>query len=245
ASPGDYTTARIMSNYRKPASSSSSQPVSVGQVAPEDATAVAVAGGSLQEVSLRTYRLSHSYLLLLFLPTHGPAVDRLSDSGSDLFDEFHAVSADMVKELHDQHKTYVVGVVDASVDQVQRWMDTPASRGGLQELPFPVICDGAGRFSCHFAGVWNAKAELLHRAHVILDDKGVVRQLTINDAMVSRSVGELYRQLTAFRFTDEHGEVCPADWNSGDAGLAPDPEASRAYFREKYPTEAAESGDKK
>ena len=29
------------------------------------------------------------------------------------------------------------------------------------------------------------------------------------------------RTLEAFQFVEEHGEVCPANWSKGDAGMAP------------------------
>lgn len=39
----------------------------------------------------------------------------------------------------------------------------------------------------------------------------------INDAPVGRSVDETLRLIEAFKYTDDHGEVCPAGWKPGDA----------------------------
>jgi len=39
------------------------------------------------------------------------------------------------------------------------------------------------------------------------------RQITINDLPVGRSVDETLRLIQAFQFTDENGEVCPANWD--------------------------------
>jgi len=44
----------------------------------------------------------------------------------------------------------------------------------------------------------------------IIDDKGVLRQMTINDLPVGRSVEEVMRLVQAFQFTDKHGEGRPA-----------------------------------
>ena len=49
----------------------------------------------------------------------------------------------------------------------------------------------------------------------MIDDKGILRQITVNDLPVGRSVDETLRLVQAFQFTDKHGEVCPAGWQPG------------------------------
>jgi alkyl hydroperoxide reductase subunit AhpC len=44
------------------------------------------------------------------------------------------------------------------------------------------------------------------RGLFIIDDKGILRQITINDLPVGRSVDEIIRLVQAFQFTDKHGE---------------------------------------
>ena len=44
------------------------------------------------------------------------------------------------------------------------------------------------------------------RSLFIIDDKGRLRQITINDFPVGRSVDETLRLVQAFQFTDAHGE---------------------------------------
>jgi len=44
------------------------------------------------------------------------------------------------------------------------------------------------------------------RGLFIIDDKGTLRQMTINDLPVGRSVEEVMRLVQAFQFTDKHGE---------------------------------------
>jgi len=53
------------------------------------------------------------------------------------------------------------------------------------------------------------------RGLFIISDKGILRQITVNDLPVGRSVDEILRLVQAFKFTDEHGEVCPAGWTPG------------------------------
>uniref|UniRef100_A0A8W4FHP4 thioredoxin-dependent peroxiredoxin n=1 Tax=Sus scrofa TaxID=9823 RepID=A0A8W4FHP4_PIG len=64
----------------------------------------------------------------------------------------------------------------------------------------------------------------------IIDDKGILRQITINDLPVGRSVDETLRLVQAFQFTDKHGEVCPAGWKPGSDTIKPDVQKSKEYF---------------
>ena len=54
-----------------------------------------------------------------------------------------------------------------------------------------------------------------HRGLFIIDPAGTLRQITMNDLPVGRSVDETLRLVQAFQYTDEHGEVCPAGWKPG------------------------------
>lgn len=53
------------------------------------------------------------------------------------------------------------------------------------------------------------------RGLFIISDKGILRHVTVNDFPVGRSVDEVLRLIKAFQFTDENGEVCPANWKPG------------------------------
>lgn len=56
------------------------------------------------------------------------------------------------------------------------------------------------------------------RATIIVDGKGVVRSITVNDLGVGRNVDETLRLVTAFQHVDAHGEeVCPAGWKKGES----------------------------
>lgn len=58
-------------------------------------------------------------------------------------------------------------------------------------------------FCLHFRGLF------------IIDPKGTLRQITMNDLPVGRSVEETLRLVQAFQYTDSHGEVCPVGWKPG------------------------------
>lgn len=56
---------------------------------------------------------------------------------------------------------------------------------------------------------------IINSALFIIDGKGILRQITMNDLPVGRSVDETLRLVQAFQYTDDHGEVCPAGWKPG------------------------------
>ena len=68
------------------------------------------------------------------------------------------------------------------------------------------------------------------RGLYIIDDKKTLRHYSITDMGVGRSADETIRLVTALKFYDEHGEVCPAGWVPGDATIKPDVEGAKEYF---------------
>jgi len=67
------------------------------------------------------------------------------------------------------------------------------------------------------------------RGVFIIDDKGILQSLTVNNLGVGRNVDELLRVIRGFQFVAEHGEVCPANWHPGEATMKPDPAGSQEY----------------
>ena len=107
-----------------------------------------------------------------------------------------------------------------SVDSVHThlaWLRTPRSEAGVGELAYPLISD-LGKSIAEDYGVLGGPVAL--RGLFLIDPEGTVQHATINNLPVGRNVAEVLRTLEAFQFTQEHGEVCPANWKKGDAGMA-------------------------
>ena len=69
------------------------------------------------------------------------------------------------------------------------------------------------------------------RGTFIIDQKGVVRAITIHDLPLGRSVDETLRVLDALQFSETHpGEVCPANWTKGAPAMKAGVKESKAYF---------------
>lgn len=114
--------------------------------------------------------------------------------------------SDRIKEFKDLN-TEVVGVsVDSHFSHLA-WSNTPRKQGGIGKIEYPLLADLTKKISDDY-GVLLEESGISLRGLFIIDPKQVVRQITINDLPVGRSVDETLRLIKAFQFTDKHGEVC-------------------------------------
>lgn len=82
----------------------------------------------------------------------------------------------------------------------------------------PLVSDSNHKISKDY-GVLNESEGICQRALFIIDPKGIIRGITVNDADVGRCVDETLRVLDALIFKEEYGEGCPVDWKKGDKGI--------------------------
>ncbi|PFH53607.1 hypothetical protein AMATHDRAFT_79078 [Amanita thiersii Skay4041] len=124
----------------------------------------------------------------------------------------------------------ILGVSTDSQFSHLAWASQPRKQGGLgPDLTLPLIADKNMEISRDY-GVLIEDAGIALRGLFLIDPKGTLRQITINDLPVGRSVEETIRLIKAFKFTDEHGEVCPANWTEGSKTIKADPKGSLEYF---------------
>ncbi|KAF9782490.1 thioredoxin-like protein [Thelephora terrestris] len=115
------------------------------------------------------------------------------------------------------------------------WANQPRKEGGLgPDLQLPLLADRNMSISRDY-GVLIEEAGISLRGLFIIDPQGILRQITINDLPVGRSVEETIRLVKAFQFTDKYGEVCPANWTEGSKTIKADPKGSLEYFSEASP----------
>ena len=123
-------------------------------------------------------------------------------------------------------------VVFASTDSeysLLAWTNASRKDGGLGKMNIPLLSDKNHAISKDY-GVLIEEEGVALRGLFIIDPKGTLRQITVNDLPVGRNVEETIRLVQAFQFTDEHGEVCPAGWQQGAQTMKADPKGSLEYF---------------
>lgn len=187
----------------------------VQQPAP-DFRAQAVVDGDFRSVQLSDF--AGQYLVLFFYPLDFTFVCPTELTAfSDRMDEFRALN------------TAVVGVSTDSQFSHLAWIDTPRRSGGLGGLAYPLLADFNKTMARDY-GVLLEEEGVALRGLFLIDPKGVLRQMSVNDLPVGRSVDETLRLVRAFQFVEEHGEVCPANWQPGGATIKPTPSESKEYF---------------
>jgi len=112
------------------------------------------------------------------------------------------------------------------------WTNVSPKKGGLGKMEIPLLSDITKQISRDY-GVLLEDQGVSLRGLFIIDDKGILRQITVNDLPVGRSVDETLRLVQAFQYTDKHGEVCPAGWRPGSDTIVPEPKKSEAYFNKQ------------
>ncbi|KAK2952145.1 putative Thioredoxin peroxidase [Blattamonas nauphoetae] len=102
----------------------------------------------------------------------------------------------------------------------QAWLRAKRSEGGLEGAPLLLLADRNQKITKQF-GVLIPDAGIAMRATYIIDGKGIIRHVQVNDGNVGRGVEETLRLVQAFQFSDTNGEVCPANWRKGKKTMKP------------------------
>merc|ERR1712096_223590 len=176
----------------------------------------AVPNGEFKELKLEDFL--GKYLVFFFYPLDFTFVCPTEILAfNDRVEEFRKIGVEVVGCSVDSHFTHLA------------WMNTPRTEGGLGKLNIPLLSDLTHQISKDY-GVYLEDNGISLRGLFIIDDKGILRQITMNDLPVGRSVDETLRLAQAFQYTDKHGEVCPAGWKPGKDTIIPDPVNKLKYF---------------
>ncbi|XP_013398625.1 peroxiredoxin-2 isoform X1 [Lingula anatina] len=206
---------------RTPSSSQSANMTStkeglrIGKPAP-NFSGTAVIDGDFKTVKLDDYR--GKYLVFFFYPLDFTFVCPTEIIAfSDRSEEFRSIGCEVVACSTDSHFSHLA------------WVNTPRKKGGLGQMKIPLLADKTMEIAKAY-GVLKEEDGVTFRGLFIIDGQGILRQVTVNDLPVGRSVDETLRLVQAFQFTDKHGEVCPAGWRPGADTMKPDPKGSQTYF---------------
>ncbi len=192
----------------------------VGKQAPAFKAKAVVNGGEIvADFSLADYKGKH--VILFFYPKDFTFVCPT---------ELHAFQ-EKLAEFEKRN----CAVIACSTDTEQShwgWLQVDKAAGGIKGVTYPIVADTNKMISMNYdvlngeyfadeQGNLNASAELIaYRALFLIDKDGVVQHQLINNLSLGRNVDEALRMLDALIFTQENGEVCPANWNAGKSGMS-------------------------
>jgi peroxiredoxin 2/4 len=174
----------------------------------------AVINGVFEDISLEQYK--GKWVILAFIPMAFTFVCPTEIIAyNDALEKFR------------ERGTEVLFASTDSPHSLLAWNTQEKKAGGLGNVSIPLISDSTHSLSKDY-GVLIEEEGIDLRGIFLIDPQGIVRQVTINDTPVGRSVDETLRLVDAFQFTEKYGEVCPVNWQKGDATI--DTNNASEYF---------------
>jgi peroxiredoxin (alkyl hydroperoxide reductase subunit C) len=128
-----------------------------------------------------------------------------------------------------KRNTEVIGVSIDSQFTHLAWKNTPVEKGGIGQVQYPLVADTKHEI-CKAYDVEFDAAGVAFRGSFLIDRAGTVRHQVVNDLPLGRNIDEMLRMVDALQFTEEHGEVCPAGWIKGKAGMSASTEGVAKYL---------------
>ena len=134
---------------------------------------------------------------------------------------------------YEEFKKRGVEVVGVSIDSQfthNAWRNTPTENGGIGAVKYALAADVKHDIAKAY-GIEHPEAGVALRASFLIDKNGVVRHQVVNDLPLGRNIDEMLRMVDALQFHEEHGEVCPAQWEKGKEGMKDNPEGVAKYLK--------------
>ena len=135
---------------------------------------------------------------------------------------------------YEEFKKRGVEVVGVSIDSEfthNACRNTPTENGGIGAVKYALAADVKHEIAKAY-GIEHPEEGVALRASFLIDKNGVVRHQIVNDLPLGRNIDEMLRMVDALQFHEEHGEVCPAQWEKGKEGMKDNPEGVAKYLKQ-------------
>ncbi|MEN9824378.1 MAG: hypothetical protein RI953_123 [Pseudomonadota bacterium] len=189
--------------------------VLVGRQAP-NFKADAVVNGDFKEIQLSDYR-GKKNVVLFFYPLDFTFVCPT---------ELHAFQEKLA-----EFQKRDVEVLGCSIDSKFShfaWLNTAKDQGGIAGVKYPLISDIHRTIARDYDVL--SDGGVAFRGLFLIDKNGVVRHQLVNDLPLGRNVDEALRLVDALAHVEKHGEVCPANWNTGKDAMKATKEGVSTYL---------------
>ncbi|HEY2380850.1 MAG TPA: peroxiredoxin [Terriglobia bacterium] len=175
----------------------------------------AYVNGEFKKISLSDYK--GKKLVLFFYPLDFTFVCPTEiQAFTDQLDDFK------------KRNTEVVGVSVDSKFTHSAWAHLDRKEGGIKGVNFPLLSDLSKKVAADY-GVLLPDGIAL-RGLFIINKDGILKHSTINHLDLGRNVEEVLRVVDAIDFSEQHGEVCPANWKKGEKAMKPTAESLKQYM---------------
>jgi len=193
-----------------------SMSILVGKAAPDFSETAVKSNEIIENFSLSQFK--GKYVVLFFYPLDFTFVCPT---------ELHAFNQRYL-DFKERNVELVAVSVDSHFSHLA-WLRTPKSQGGIEGIHYPIVSD----INKEIAQAYDVLVEgegIAYRGLFLIDRDQIVRHQVVNDLPLGRNVDEALRVVDALQFTEEYGEVCPANWNKGHKAMKPDQSGLEKYF---------------
>lgn len=192
--------------------------VLVGKPAPDFTAAAVMADNRIEERFNFLAHVKGRYGLLFFYPMDFTFVCPTEIIAFDhRIEDFNSRNCAVIAVSGDSEYTHLA------------WKNTPRDKGGVGGLRFPMVADVRRSIARDYDVLFDDAVAL--RGSFLVDRGGIVRHQLVNDLPLGRNVDEALRMVDALHFYEENGEVCPAGWQKGQAGMEASPEGVAQYLK--------------
>lgn len=135
---------------------------------------------------------------------------------------------------YEEFKKRGVEVVGVSIDSEfthNAWRNTPTENGGIGPVKYALAADIKHEIARAY-GIEHPVEGVVLRASFLIDKDGIVRHQIVNDLPLGRNIDEMLRMVDALQFHEEHGDVCPAQWEKGKEGMENSPDGVAKYLKQ-------------
>jgi len=194
--------------------------VLVGRKAPDFTVPAVLGTGEIADKYNLYEHLKGKYGLIFFYPLDFTFVCPSELIALDhRIDDFIKRNVEVIAVSIDSHYTH------------NAYRNTSVKDGGIGLVRFTMAADMTHAV-CQSYGVEHPVAGVAFRGAFVIDKQGNVRSQIVNDLPIGRNIDELLRIIDAVQFFDECGEVCPAGWQKGHAGMKASPQGVADYLAE-------------
>ena len=193
--------------------------VLVGKKAPSFSAKAVLGENIIEDFSLDQF-IDNKYVVFFFYPKDFTFVCPT---------ELHRFQEELAE--FEKRNVAVVGCSTDSEFSHWAWLQTPKAKGGIQGVQYPLVADINKTISSSYDvlageefigedGSIEVEGELVaYRGLFLIDKNGIVRHQVVNDMPLGRSIRECLRVVDALQHFEEHGEVCPMDWQKGESAM--------------------------
>jgi len=188
----------------------------VGKKAPDFTTQAVLANGEIVDSFTLSSAIDGKYAIVFFYPLDFTFVCPTEIISMDnRIERLKALGVEVVGVSIDSHFTH------------NAWRNTAVEAGGIGQVKFTLAAD-MDHSICRAYGVESDGGDSYYPAGVamrgtfIIDQKGFVRSMMVNDEPVGRNMDECVRIVQAFQHFESEGRVCNAGWMEGDDGFTKD-----------------------